>query len=82
MSSAQYFRLQVQSSKVKSVFVESVPTGIHPLISSNTDCGTVNGTKQVTFEGIRFVVGMFVPTEEYIAFLEFKEIRNILLIRK
>lgn len=81
LSSPRFFKPPVQTSKVESVYVESLPTDTHALISSITDSSSVYGTKQVTIEGTTFVAGMFVCTGTHAALPVFKEIRNILLIR-
>lgn len=80
LSSPHFFKPPVQTSKVESVFVESLPTDTHALISRITDSSTVYGTKQATIQGTVFAVGMFVCTGLYAALPVFKEIRNILLI--
>ncbi|KAK0142283.1 hypothetical protein N1851_020018 [Merluccius polli] len=81
LSSPRFFKPPVQTLKVESVYVESLPTDTHALISSITDSSSLYGTKQVTIEGTTFVAGMFVCTGAHAALPQFKEIRNILLIR-
>lgn len=80
LSSPRFFKPPVQTSKVESVFVESLPTDTHALISRITDSSTVYGTKQAAIQGTVFAVGMFVCTGSYAALPLFREIRNILLI--
>lgn len=81
LSSPRFFKPPVQTSKVESVFIDSLPSDTHTLISSITDSSSVFDTKKVTIEGITYVAGMFVCTGAHAALPEFKEIRNILLIR-
>lgn len=81
LSSPRFFKPPVQTSKVESVFVESLPTDTHALISSLTDSSIVYGTKKAILQGTEFVVGMFVCTGSYAALPVFKEIKNILLIQ-
>ncbi|KAK0148422.1 hypothetical protein N1851_011247 [Merluccius polli] len=81
LSSPRFFKPSVQTSKVESVYVDSLPVDTHVLISSMTDSSSVYRTKQVTIEGTTFVTGMFVCTETHAALPEFKEIRNIFLIQ-
>lgn len=81
LSSPHFFKPPVQTSKVESIFFESLPTGTHAFISGITDSNTVYGTKQAIIQGTVFVVGMFVCTGSYAALLVFKESKNILLIK-
>ena len=62
LSSPRFFKPSVQTSKVESVYVDSLPVDTHMLISSMTDSSSVYRTKQVTIEGTTFVTGMFVCT--------------------
>ena len=80
LSSQRFFKPPVQTSNMESVFIETLPIDIHPVVSSITDSSSVYGTKQATIQGTTFVVGMFVCTGTRAALPEFKEIRNILLI--
>lgn len=80
LSSPRFFKPPVQTSKVESIFVESLPTDTHALILSITDSRSVYATKQATIDGTLFVIGMFVCTGVHAALPEFKEIKNILLI--
>lgn len=81
LSSPRFFKPPVQTSKVESLFVESLPTDTHALISGITGSSTVYGTKKAILQGTVFVVGMFVCTGSYAALPVFKEIKNILLIQ-
>jgi hypothetical protein len=81
LSSPRFFKPSVQTSKVESVYVDSLPVDTHVLISSMTDSSSVYRTKQVTIEGTTFVTGMFVCTGTHAALPEFKEIRSIFLIQ-
>lgn len=65
---------------MKSVFVESLPTDTHALMSSITDRSNVYGTKQETIQDTAFVVGLFVCTGSSAVLPVNKEIGNILLI--
>jgi len=80
MSSPRFLKPPVQTSKVESLFVQSLPTDTHALILSITDSNSVYTIKRVTIDGMDFVAGMFVCTGVCAALPEFKEIKNILLI--
>ena len=66
---------------METLYISSLPADAQSFISGIADSDTVHGTKQVTIDGTNFVTGMFVCTGAYAALPEFKEIRNILLIR-
>lgn len=81
LSSSKFFKQPVQTSKMESLYISSLPADTQSLISSIADNPTVYGTKKVTIDGTNFEIGMFVCTGAYAALPEFKEIRNILLVR-
>lgn len=66
---------------MESLYIISLPADTQSFISGIADSDTVYGTKQVTIDGINFLIGMFVCTGAYAALPDFKKIQNVLLIR-
>nr|XP_054604470.1 uncharacterized protein LOC129165387 isoform X1 [Nothobranchius furzeri] len=80
LSSSKFFKPHVQTSKMESMYISSLPADTQSFISGIVDSDTVYGTKNISIDGTSFAIGMFVCTGAYAALPEFKEIRNILLI--
>lgn len=81
LSSSKFFKPPVQTSKMESLYISSLPADTQSFISGIADSDTIYATKKVTINGTNFAIGMFVCTGAYAALPEFKEILNVLLIR-
>ena len=80
LSSPRFFKPPVETSKVKSVFIDTLASEVQASVSKFTKDLTVLSTNEFTIEGTSFVVGMFVCTSVLNSLPEFQEIINILIL--
>lgn len=71
LPSSKFFKPPVQTSKMESFCISSLPADTQSFISGIADSDTINATKKVTINGTNFAIGMFVCTGAYAALPEF-----------
>lgn len=80
LSSPAFFKPEVQTTKLQSVLVATLPEDVQLFVSSITDSNAIYSADHVIIDGMLFRPGMFVCTGLHGELPDFHEIRHTLLV--